>query len=569
MVHTSPVTNRPLSLLWPTTFDGRRERKPVDPRLEEDLDLTILLSALSDQDHRRERWLRQAALDLQTDLELIRYRQDAFDDVWRSKRFQEHLAALLPDLSGLQSERPLGRTATWSVLRVVERLAYLELYVRTVERFEHALHEVSHTSHAWETVQQHVDRIWATEEFQQLRRELPTLRAILDDVRSISIGINLSDDLIPESAAIMAVDRERIEGRGTLLDRLFAQDTERRGITPLRSADVNIYSPDNRLFRDLMKLLETTIAPVGQAIDRYAAIEAGAFSLLEPEIAFFLASSRFFLRLEEVGLPTCKPAIAPPEARVAEIDGLYNPCLALRLLESTPQSCQQLVVNDVVYNDNTARVWILTGPNRGGKTTFTRAIGLAHVLFQLGVRIPGREGRLSPVDVIFTHFPSPEIAETGHGRLDEEARRLAEIFKQATPQSLILLNEVLTGTSAVESLALAIDAVRGLRLLGVRAIYTTHLHDLALSAERINQMTPGESIVASLVAEVEPTDDRGQSEHRRTYCIRPGPPLGVSYASEIAEQHGISYPQLRELLVRRGVVRHALLDAVDVEAPAR
>ncbi|MCL4541959.1 MAG: hypothetical protein M1396_06445, partial [Chloroflexi bacterium] len=304
-------------------------------------------------------------------------------------------------------------------------------------------------------------------------------------------------------------------------------------------------------------------------IDRYATIEAGAFHLLESEIAFFLASACFFLRLEEAGLPTCKPVIAPPEARVAEVNGLYNPCLALRMLEAAPQSCRQLVLNDVIGNDDTARIWILTGPNRGGKTTFTRAVGLAHVLFQLGLRIPGREGRLSPADAIFTHFPSPEMAETGHGRLDEEARRLAEIFKQATPQSLILLNEVLTGTSAIESLALAIDAVRGLRLLGVRAIYTTHLHDLALSAERINQMTPGKSVVASLVAGVEAADDGGQSEHRRTYRIRPGPPLGVSYASEIAEQHGISYPQLRELLVRRGVVRQASLDGADLDTPAR
>ena len=79
MSRTPPAADRPLSLLWPMSFAGRHERKPIEPRLEEDLDLTIFLLTLSGQDHRRERWLRQVALDLQTDPELIRYRQEAFD----------------------------------------------------------------------------------------------------------------------------------------------------------------------------------------------------------------------------------------------------------------------------------------------------------------------------------------------------------------------------------------------------------------------------------------------------------------------------------------------------------
>jgi len=124
------------------------------------------------------------------------------------------------------------------------------------------------------------------------------------------------------------------------------------------------------------------------------------------------------------------------------------------------------------------------------------------------------------------------------------------IFRQATPFSVVLLNEALTGTSSFEAVDLARGVVRGLPFLGARAIYVTHLHELGAAVDEINATTPGDSPVGSLVAEAgaEPSA-HGQI---RTFRIRPGPPQGQSFAADIAEQHGISFPQLMELLRRRG-----------------
>jgi DNA mismatch repair ATPase MutS len=190
---------------------------------------------------------------------------------------------------------------------------------------------------------------------------------------------------------------------------------------------------------------------------------------------------------------------------------------------------------------------VLTGPNHGGKTTYIRAVGVAQILFQAGLYVPASSARMSPVDAIFTHFPAREDARPGQGRLDAEAERLATIFRGATRHSLILLNEALAGTSALEALDLARGVVRALRLLGARAIYVTHLHELAAAVDDINASTPGDSPVASLVALADP----GGGPHARTFQIQPGPPSGTSFAAEIAEQHGISYEQLAELLQNR------------------
>ena len=90
--------------------------------------------------------------------------------------------------------------------------------------------------------------------------------------------------------------------------------------------------------------------------------------------------------------------------------------------------------------------------------------------------------------------------------------------------------------------------MRALRVLGARAIYVTHLHELAAVVDDINATTSGDSKVASLVAAV----SSGPGPRTRTYSIQPGPPSGTSYVAEIAEQHGISFEQLSRLLRERG-----------------
>ena len=136
------------------------------------------------------------------------------------------------------------------------------------------------------------------------------------------------------------------------------------------------------------------------------------------------------------------------------------------------------------------------------------------------------------------------------GRLGEEAQRLRNIFKQATSHSLILLNESLASTSSSESYYLARDIVSCLRMLGTRAVFVTHLHELAEDSEAINTEVSGDSRVQSVVSIVDQSEDGVQ----HTYKIIPAPPRGRSYAREIAQQYGISFDQLQSLLDERDLL---------------
>jgi hypothetical protein len=591
-----------VSLLWPPGVPPRPGPARLDARTITDLDLQEVIRALAGGDPRRERFVTALLADLCTDPAVIRYRQEVLADLLSDTELRERLEQVRGGLATLVEERGAGHRAVWSISLIARRVAELERYVDVALQLRRALEGAPTRAAALDALRAAVVALTSTPEFRSLQAELPALRATLDRAGSVTIGINLADDLMPESATVLAISAKKLEGRAPLLDRLFGQGAA-HGLTALRQVEIG--NPSNPLYRDLLKLLEAAVAPVADALGRYATVNAYALTELEPELHFLLSAVRLIQRLQAAGLPACPPEIAPMEERVSWLADGYNVTLALRLVAAQPRPAQGgpqshpqpvdrpdqakrapqpapaqagatapagvgVVTNLMAFGAGHPRVWILTGPNRGGKTTYTRAVGQAHVLFQAGLYAPARAARLSPVNAIYTHFAGQESAEVGMGRLDEEAARLAQIFRVATPQSLILLNEVLAGTSTVEALGLATDAVRGLRLLGARAIYTTHLHELAARVDEINATTPGDAAVGSLVAGVEPNPLEGDAvigpRHRRTFRIFPSPPLGVSYASEIAEQHGISFPQLLELFRKRGLQpeaaeRHGASDA--------
>jgi hypothetical protein len=90
-----------------------------------------------------------------------------------------------------------------------------------------------------------------------------------------------------------------------------------------------------------------------------------------------------------------------------------------------------------------------------------------------------------------------------------------------------------------------------LRRLGARALFATHLHELAADLDALNASTDGDSRIVSLVASGR---EASETSPQRSYKIAPGPPLGRSYARETAAQFGISYVQLMALLQQREVL---------------
>jgi DNA mismatch repair protein MutS len=143
----------------------------------------------------------------------------------------------------------------------------------------------------------------------------------------------------------------------------------------------------------------------------------------------------------------------------------------------------RFVANDCDLRDD-ARLWLVTGPNMGGKSTFLRQNALIAVLAQAGSLVPAKSVRLGPVDRLFSRVGASDNLARGRSTFMVEMVETAAILAQATPDSLVVLDEVGRGTSTYDGLALAwavVEAVHGQNRC--RCLFATHYHELARLAE--------------------------------------------------------------------------------------
>ncbi len=579
IVNPVPSSTNNFSLLYPVSAPlAESKNNGVSLRAAKDLGWPSVLAALGIPEQYREAQER-LLLDLTTDLQAIHYRQDILDDFLAHPDLVARVEALLPLIESLTFYQGRGRVnASTNLNEVTWRLGELESIVNCV----HGLHEVLSQresdihSLGLQALLSEIEAVESDDIFQKLVTELPGLLAEIRAVKSITIGVNLDGQLRPVEAILVSVN-ESYYGESGLLDRLLGGSRSRlKGIAPLHS--VPGLSPEGEsaagipyglqaerpeikpkmvpLLRDLADVLEKVCEPILKALRQYVSINGRFFANLHHDFLFYLTAVRLINSIRDLGFPICRPEIAPVEARVFQMEALYNINLTLHLSHTlSREELQKTVIPNDVHMDGTGRIFILTGPNQGGKTTYIQAVGLAQVLAQAGLYVPGKQAKISPVDSILTHFPVEEKLESGTGRFGDEARRLNHIFTNATRHSLLLFNESLASTSFGESFYLAQDLVRIMRRMGVRAIFATHIHELAADVDELNKKEVGESLVISVVASRIERDNElpmsGSSGSIRSYQIKPGPPMGKSYARELARRYGISYDQLCAILDQR------------------
>lgn len=561
-----------ISLLWPAGHEQRfAQLACLDENSTRDLDLETVLLAFGARDEQRQA-IARILCNVCADPAVIRYRQDVVEDLARHPDLAERLEELLPTIHSL-GEPGVVRCQMTSLHEVCRRLGELANYVACVQGLSEVLGAIENDLHS-EGLRRLGELIAAAERdetFIHLVEALPDLLENIRGIASITIGVNLDAQLQPIEATLLSVNQERFTGPTFLSKLLGKKSSPWEGVAQLHTTpkkEIRGWQLDPEvsgwaiepmlqpLFRDLAQVTERISQSLAKMLVSYIRINGQIFTGLDQELAFYLGALRLIERLRAAGLPLCRPELAPMEERVFEIEAMYNLNLALFLTAAGARDLKDVIVANRVTLGEQGRIAILTGPNQGGKTVFTQAIGLAQLLAQAGLPVPGRRARISPADGIYTHFPIEERPDKETGRLGDEAKRFHDIFSHATQHSLILLNESLSSTSAGESLYLAQDIVRILRRMGVRAVFSTHLHELAAGVDALNAESPSGARVISLVASLVIEDENGDdpSRIRRSYKVIPAPPMGYSCAREIARRYGIGYEQLAQMLQERGVL---------------
>ena len=139
------------------------------------------------------------------------------------------------------------------------------------------------------------------------------------------------------------------------------------------------------------------------------------------------------------------------------------------------------VPNDVDLSNDDAKVMVLTGPNMAGKSTYIRQVAIIILMAQIGSFVPASEAKIGIVDRIFTRVGLQDDLATGQSTFMVEMVETAAILNQATPRSLVILDEIGRGTSTYDGLAIArsvIEHIHNDPRLGCKTLFATHYHEL-------------------------------------------------------------------------------------------
>ncbi|KIG17424.1 DNA mismatch repair protein MutS [Enhygromyxa salina] len=315
---------------------------------------------------------------------------------------------------------------------------------------------------------------------------------------------------------VLAEQRELAAGGRDALAAIEARERESTGITSLKVKHNNVFGYFLEVPRAHIKKVpsgwvrkQTLVNAERYVTEELAGLEAkvlGAQSIaLERELELFTALRR---SVSEAGerLVTLGDALASLDvlagfAEVAEAHDYVRPELVaaaeLEICEGRhPVVERMLGAGRFVPNDTqlvagaaaegtpdgagpSARLWVITGPNMGGKSTVMRQVALITILAHVGSYVPAKSARIGLVDRVFTRVGAADDLGRGDSTFMVEMRETAQIVAQASPRSLVLLDEIGRGTATFDGLALAWAITEHLHdQVGCRAMFATHYHEL-------------------------------------------------------------------------------------------
>ncbi|MBE6628679.1 MAG: hypothetical protein E7629_07115 [Ruminococcaceae bacterium] len=477
------------------------------------------------------------------DIAVLQRRSVVFGDVLNVAGLYDLLQKMTKRLSSfseiLRSESEIGNKER-SIFSAKQLQLYFEIIDEAEQYYVTLPDKEFFASEEFKQLFEQIHTIANSKEYLDLKKGTHKLINKITHIKSISVGFNFDTKLSPVEMGITSINDQYIQS-GKLIDKILRMDFSADGlqaIEPIVAVDKTLFSDEfdvlqNSLLRAVDKIFTRAIRDWPREFTKYIEDQLSFLLNLLSDFQFILVVTEIHKKLMESGVPMCVPNYHGKDERVFHAKRLYNPALAIRMSEVGESG--KLVGNDVKFDDK-GRIYILTGPNNGGKSVFMVSVGMAQILAQLGMLVPAEQLDISPVDHIYVHFPEYQTKEK-MGRLEDECARVKDIFATINEYSLCLFDETFSSTDSDEGCQLAFEVLRAIESFGAHAIFGTHFHHLVRLIDEakteLNVCQSFDYLCAGIFG-----------GKQRTYRITRSKPEGKSYASAIAEKYGLSYEKL-------------------------
>jgi len=568
--------NKRFSILFP--YYENTEYKKLSETTCHDLGIDTICQQLT-ENKKEQNLIMSIISNMTADPRIASYRQKVFVDILHNPEFRKRMTELFDKLEFIRNFSSIHRESDekLGLWHLLHRLDELNDYIKCVESMQTCLSDAEIESEGLLKFRSFIDELYHEACFAEMKKDIAELKKKSSSIQSVTLGINVNERFEAISMGLISVNNKPFKKSGIVSNFADALASKNKiqdgtewngdmhyhqiekmhdsqldsfiektaGISVAQNAPyignhvistiVNAPEDDGAsrttfyLDKILNKMLDSLVKKLRDTLTKYANIAIVNISHIIPEFVYYIRFAEFISANMEHGFRFCEAQLAESDDASMNSKDIYNLKLAV-----TMENNDDIVYNDLRF-DKEHTIYILTGANRGGKTTITQAVGLLFVLAQGGIYVPASSFIYRPVDCIYTHFPADEDKTMDLGRLGEECVRFKEIYFSCTKDSLLLLNETFSTTSFEEGFYIAKDSVRALLKKQVRTIYNTHMHKLAADVNEINKESCGIK-VSSLIMK----NDGG----KRSFKVEVACPEGMSYARDIAEKYGITYEML-------------------------
>ena len=490
----------------------------------------------------------------------IHYRQEIFADLHNNPELRDALyesLSMIRTMKDFAGARKAVSSKDNALYTLLQDLRSLSVYVETAKYLDEQLGQYEIHSEGLKAVAAELHEITSAEEFEDARADIKTMLDDLSKVKSALIGVNFTPDLTISD--IVAVEFQDFQLRSKYrfaelaaavsVFSAFGQGAQHAGMSQFTAKKFDDPLMVN-LAPKIEKHLKFHFTSIKHILAKYTRLDSHFITEMYEGLTFYLAFARYAAKLQEEGYEVCIPKISNDTATEAnkenadegkksakqetssgrrwDIRDFYN--IRLAILKE-----KNIVKNDFSFSEE-ENIFILTGPNRGGKTILEQGLGIISLMASLGLFVTAKSCEGIPFRNILTHFPIDENLTINYGRLGEEAKRIHDIVKVADDRTLVLFNETYSTTSATDALYLSQDLLHILKEKGTAVIFNTHIHELAKTIDEMNGYE-GKSKIVSLVMEI--------VDNKNTFRVKRSEPDCCSYARNIALKYGITYEQMK------------------------